>query len=248
MVGHEVPFRFARLDSLQFNVKECEERNESRCRRRRAVGFYASDQLLDAGFEVDLLDALPTPCGLVRAGVAPDHPKIKSVTRVYDEDRRARRASGSSAASSSGRDIARDELLARYNAVVYAVGTADRQPPRHPGRGPARLARRHGVRRLVQRPSGLRRPRRSTCSVERAVVIGNGNVAIDVARMLVADRRRARSHRHGRSRDRRASAAGVREVVAARPARAGPGRVHQPGAARARRAGAGRRRSSTRRT
>ena len=46
-------------------------------------GFYAADQLLKADFEVDLYDALPTPFGLVRAGVAPDHPKIKSVTRVY---------------------------------------------------------------------------------------------------------------------------------------------------------------------
>ena len=48
-------------------------------------GFYATDQLLDAGFDVDLIDVLPTPFGLVRAGVAPDHPKIKSVTRVYDK-------------------------------------------------------------------------------------------------------------------------------------------------------------------
>ena len=48
-------------------------------------GFYATDQLLKAGFEVDLLEVLPTPFGLVRAGVAPDHPKIKSVTRVYEK-------------------------------------------------------------------------------------------------------------------------------------------------------------------
>jgi ferredoxin/flavodoxin---NADP+ reductase len=46
--------------------------------------FYATDQLLSAGFEVDLIDLLPTPFGLVRSGVAPDHPKIKSVTRVYE--------------------------------------------------------------------------------------------------------------------------------------------------------------------
>ena len=46
-------------------------------------GFYATAQLLDAGFEVDLIDLLPTPFGLVRAGVAPDHPKIKSVERMY---------------------------------------------------------------------------------------------------------------------------------------------------------------------
>ena len=48
-------------------------------------GSYATDQLLKAGFEVDLLEILPTPFGLVRAGVAPDHPKIKSVTRVYEK-------------------------------------------------------------------------------------------------------------------------------------------------------------------
>ena len=48
-------------------------------------GFYAADQLFGAGFEVDLFDVLPTPFGLVRAGVAPDHPKIKSVTRVYEK-------------------------------------------------------------------------------------------------------------------------------------------------------------------
>src|SRR5919201_1857581 len=49
------------------------------------AGFYAADQLLGEGFEVDLYDVLPTPFGLVRAGVAPDHPKIKSVTRVYEK-------------------------------------------------------------------------------------------------------------------------------------------------------------------
>jgi ferredoxin/flavodoxin---NADP+ reductase len=45
-------------------------------------GFYTAEQLLKAGWEVDLFDSLPTPYGLVRAGVAPDHPNIKSVTRV----------------------------------------------------------------------------------------------------------------------------------------------------------------------
>src|SRR5919202_1792432 len=51
-------------------------------------GFYATDQLLKQGFDVDLLEVLPTPFGLVRAGVAPDHPKIKSVTRVYEKTAR----------------------------------------------------------------------------------------------------------------------------------------------------------------
>ena len=48
-------------------------------------GFYTAEQLLAKGFEVALLDLLPTPYGLVRAGVAPDHPKIKSVIRVYEK-------------------------------------------------------------------------------------------------------------------------------------------------------------------
>ena len=51
-------------------------------------GFYTSAQLLDEGFRVDLIDLLPTPFGLVRAGVAPDHPKIKSVTRMYEKTAR----------------------------------------------------------------------------------------------------------------------------------------------------------------
>ena len=49
------------------------------------AGFYTTDQLLEAGWEVDLYDALPTPFGLVRSGVAPDHPKLKSVTRIYEK-------------------------------------------------------------------------------------------------------------------------------------------------------------------
>jgi ferredoxin/flavodoxin---NADP+ reductase len=53
------------------------------------AGFYAAQQLLDEGFEVDLLDVLPTPFGLVRSGVAPDHPKIKSVARASSRDGRA---------------------------------------------------------------------------------------------------------------------------------------------------------------
>ncbi len=97
--------------------------------RRAAVigagpsGFYATEQLLKAGFEVDLYDALPTPFGLVRAGVAPDHPKIKSVTRVYEKTARQEgfRFFGG---VELGSDVDRDELLERYHAVVYAVGTA----------------------------------------------------------------------------------------------------------------------------
>src|ERR687885_1142714 len=86
-------------------------------------GFYATDQLLGAGFEVDLFDALPTPFGLVRAGVAPDHPKIKSVTRVYEKTAQhpGFRFFGS---VELGGHVSRQDLLDRYHVVLYAVGTA----------------------------------------------------------------------------------------------------------------------------
>jgi ferredoxin/flavodoxin---NADP+ reductase len=146
-------------------------------------GFYASEQLLRAGFEVDLLDALPTPFGLVRAGVAPDHPKIKSVTRVYDKTAQhpAFRFFGG---VRIGVDVARDELLARYHAVVYAVGTASDNRLGIPGED---LPGVHAATDFVGWYNGhpAYADRAFDLGAERAVVIGNGNVAIDVARMLM---------------------------------------------------------------
>ena len=86
-------------------------------------GFYATDQLLKAGFEVDLLEILPTPFGLVRAGVAPDHPKIKSVTRMYEKTAKhpGFRFFGG---VELGAHVGRQDLLDRYHLVLYAVGTA----------------------------------------------------------------------------------------------------------------------------
>ncbi len=150
-------------------------------------GFYAADQLLKAGFEVDLFDALPTPFGLVRAGVAPDHPKIKSVTRVY-----AKIASEESfrffGGVTLGREISREELLARYHAVVYAVGTSIDNRLGIPGEDRPGS---HPATEFVAWYNG--HPDYADHSFDlnggRAVVIGNGNVAIDVARMLVLDPR-----------------------------------------------------------
>src|SRR3954470_16923098 len=85
-------------------------------------GFYAADQLLKGGVAVDVFDVLPTPYGLVRAGVAPDHPKIKSVTRMYEKTAQhpAFRFFGG---VELGTHVGRQELLERYNVVLYAVGT-----------------------------------------------------------------------------------------------------------------------------
>jgi ferredoxin--NADP+ reductase len=148
-------------------------------------GFYAADQLLRAGFEVDVLDALPTPFGLVRAGVAPDHPKIKSVTRIYDKiaQHPAFRFFGGVRV---GADVAPAELRERYHAVVYAVGTARGTRLGIPGE---ELAGVHSATEFVAWYNGhpSRADHRFDLAAQRAVVIGNGNVAIDVARMLMLD-------------------------------------------------------------
>jgi ferredoxin--NADP+ reductase len=146
-------------------------------------GFYAADQLLNAGFEVDLLDALPTPFGLVRAGVAPDHPKIKAVTRVYEKTAKKPgfRFFGG---VRLGQDVSRAELLERYHVVLYALGTSDDNRLNIPGEDRPGV---HGATQFVGWYNGHpdAADHAYDLSVERAVVIGNGNVAIDVARMLV---------------------------------------------------------------
>src|SRR3954447_3019563 len=146
-------------------------------------GFYAADQLLKAGFEGDVLDALPTPFGLVRAGVAPDHPKIKAVTRVYEKTAKKDgfRFFGGVVL---GRDVTRAELLERYHVVLYALGTSDDNRLGIPGEDRPGV---HGATQFVGWYNGHpdAADHEYDLSVRRAVVIGNGNVAIDVARMLV---------------------------------------------------------------
>jgi ferredoxin/flavodoxin---NADP+ reductase len=148
-------------------------------------GFYTAEQLLGAGFEVDLIDALPTPFGLVRAGVAPDHPKIKSVTRVYEKTA-ARPGFRFFGGVELGADIARTELLERYHAVVYAIGTSDENRLGIPGESrPGCYPATRFVAWYNGHPDAA--GERFDLRARRAVVIGNGNVAVDVARMLVLE-------------------------------------------------------------
>ena len=90
-------------------------------------GFYAAGHLLkckshpDLNVQVDVYDRLPTPWGLVRGGVAPDHPNIKAVSRVYEKTA-AHPEFRFFGNVEYGRDITHDDLHARYHAVVYAVG------------------------------------------------------------------------------------------------------------------------------
>src|SRR3954451_4681973 len=148
-------------------------------------GFYATDQLLKAGFDVDLLEVLPTPFGLVRSGVAPDHPKIKSVTRVYEKTAKhpGFRFYGG---VELGNHVARQDLLDRYHAVLYAVGTAADNRLGIPGEDRPGS---HGALECVAWYHGHPdyADQEFDLSASRAIVIGNGNVAVDVARMLVLD-------------------------------------------------------------
>jgi len=148
-------------------------------------GFYTADQLLREGWAVDLFDALPTPYGLVRAGVAPDHPKIKSVTRMFDKTAQHpdfRFFGGVEV----GAGVSCDELLERYHALVYAVGTPADNRLGVPGDDrPGSVAATDFVAWYNGHPAYADATFDLSC--RRAVVVGNGNVAIDVARMLVLD-------------------------------------------------------------
>src|SRR6185437_10259284 len=146
------------------------------------AGFYAAGALLAGGAHVDMIERLPTPWGLVRLGVAPDHPKIKSVSRAFEKIalQEGFRFLGNVGV---GRDVQHDELLELYDAVLYAVGAqTDRRmdiPGEDlPGSRPATefVAWYNGHPDFQHLEFDL--------SGKRAVVIGNGNVAVDVARML----------------------------------------------------------------
>ena len=151
------------------------------------AGFYAAEALLSAEppARVDMLERLPTPWGLVRSGVAPDHPKIKSVADTFEQIAALDgfRWYGN---VELGSDVTREELTSAYDAVVYAIGS---QTDRHldvPGEDLLGCVAATDV---VGWYNGHPHYREVEVGLygERAVVVGNGNVALDVARMLCTD-------------------------------------------------------------
>jgi ferredoxin/flavodoxin---NADP+ reductase len=149
------------------------------------AGFYTAEHVLKhegTHAEVDMFDRLPTPYGLVRFGVAPDHPKIKSVIRVYEKTA-ARPEFRFFGNVEVGTDVTVDELRERYHAVVFAYGTS---VDRHLGIPGEDLSGSHSATEFVNwynaHPDFADHEFDLSC--ERVVVIGNGNVAADVARML----------------------------------------------------------------
>ncbi len=147
-------------------------------------GFYAAEHLLrqSPGIEIDLFDRLPTPFGLVRGGVAPDHQKIKSVTRVYEKiaaNPRVRFFGNVTA----GTDLHHDDMLRHYHAVIYAVGAQSDRALGVPGE---QLSGSHAATEFVGWYNGHPDYRDHHFDLNRtsAAVIGMGNVAIDVVRIL----------------------------------------------------------------
>ncbi|HZQ30514.1 MAG TPA: FAD-dependent oxidoreductase [Mycobacterium sp.] len=155
-------------------------------------GYFAAASLLklaDADepvdVHVDMLEMLPTPWGLVRSGVAPDHPKIKSISAQFEKTAAHPRFRffGNIAV---GEHVHARELAERYDAVIYAVGAQSDKPLRIPGEdltGSVAAVELVGwynahphFEKMVPDLTG-----------ERAIVVGNGNVALDVARILVTD-------------------------------------------------------------
>ena len=155
-------------------------------------GYFAAASLLkfadsteDADVRVDMLEMLPTPWGLVRSGVAPDHPKIKSISAQFEKtatDPRFR-FFGNIAV---GEHIQSGELAERYDAVVYAVGAQSDRSLNIPGEDlPGSVAAVDFVGWYNAHPHFEEMA--PNLSTGRAIVVGNGNVALDVARILVTD-------------------------------------------------------------
>lgn len=149
------------------------------------AAFYTAECLLgrdDLSVQVDMYERLPTPYGLVRFGVAPDHAKIKNVTRVYDKvaARPGFRFYGN---VGYGEHLSLDHLKRHYHQVCFATGAQTDRRMNIPGED---LARSHTATEFVAWYNGHPeyRDREFDLSVERVAVVGVGNVAVDVARIL----------------------------------------------------------------
>ena len=149
------------------------------------AGFYSADQLFKEfadRVQVDMYDRLPTPFGLVRYGVAPDHLKIKSVTKLYERiaNKTGYRFWGN---VEFGKHIDLGDLRAHYNCIVFAYGAKGSRRLGIPGEN---LQGSHAATDFVAWYNG--HPDYSSCTfdlaVDTAVVVGIGNVAVDVARVL----------------------------------------------------------------
>lgn len=149
------------------------------------AGFYAAEHLLkqaERGVEVDLFDRLPTPFGLVRHGVAPDHPKIKNVAKVFDKTAANPRFRFFGNVT-LGDHLSVEDLRLHYHAIIYTVGAQTDRSLEIPGED---LPGSHSATSFVAWYNGHPdyRDRTFDLSCESVAIVGMGNVAVDVARIL----------------------------------------------------------------
>jgi ferredoxin/flavodoxin---NADP+ reductase len=150
--------------------------------------FYAAEGLLsdpNSNLQIDMFDRLPTPFGLVRGGVAPDHQKIKSVVRIYEKTA-ARPTFRFFGNVEFGRDFLIEDARKLYDAIVLAVGAKSDRRMNIPGED---LIGSHPATNFVGWYNGHPdyRDEIFDLSSESIAVIGNGNVAMDVTRILMTD-------------------------------------------------------------
>ncbi|MBF6212085.1 FAD-dependent oxidoreductase [Nocardia puris] len=148
--------------------------------------MYAADELLtQPNVAVTVFDRLPVPYGLARHGVAPDHARTRQVSHLFDVIS-AQPGFGSYLNVEVGSHITHEELLAHFHAVIYAVGASTDRKLGIPGEGlPGTVSATDFVAWYNGHPDHA--DDEFDLSARRAVIVGNGNVALDVARILVSD-------------------------------------------------------------
>ncbi|XP_012287965.1 NADPH:adrenodoxin oxidoreductase, mitochondrial isoform X4 [Orussus abietinus] len=150
------------------------------------AGFYAAQKLIKtlSDVEVDILERLPVPFGLVRFGVAPDHPEVKNVINTFHKvakDRRVRFIGNVKV----GQDVTIRQLKENYHAVLLSYGAEQDKTLGIPGENLGNVI---SARRFVGWYNGVPSDRelKVNLDVEEVAILGQGNVAIDVARILAA--------------------------------------------------------------
>ncbi|XP_069808548.1 NADPH:adrenodoxin oxidoreductase, mitochondrial isoform X2 [Dendropsophus ebraccatus] len=150
------------------------------------AGFYTAQHLLKHNKQavVDIYEKLPVPFGLVRFGVAPDHPEVKNVINTFTQTAHSERCNFLGNVT-VGRDVTVEELQGAYHAVVLSYGAEEKRELGIPGE---QLQGVYSARDFVGWYNGLpyNRYLSPDLNSETAVILGQGNVALDIARMLLS--------------------------------------------------------------
>uniref|UniRef100_A0A3Q1B0B3 NADPH:adrenodoxin oxidoreductase, mitochondrial n=1 Tax=Amphiprion ocellaris TaxID=80972 RepID=A0A3Q1B0B3_AMPOC len=195
MIGHKLLKLWSSGRSrwrLHEGITRCGKACYSSCNPKVCIvgsgpaGFYTAQHIIKArqDVEVDIYERLPVPFGLVRFGVAPDHPEVKNVINTFTQTAKHSRCSFYGNVN-VGKDVSIDELQQAYHAVVLSYGAEGNRSIGVPGEG---LAGVYSAKDFVGWYNGLPNCRELSpdLSCETAVILGQGNVALDVARILLS--------------------------------------------------------------